>query len=98
MLADFGMPNDAFATALISFNIGVELGQLMIIGMAFLAVGLWFRHKEWYRYAIIIPGSAMIAMTGLYWTYDRVELSSFAELQQPVSEQYQQYAEHNQRL
>ncbi len=72
MLADFGMPDDAFTTALISFNVGVELGQLAIIAMAFLAVGLWFGKKQWYRQAIIIPCSAMIAATGLYWTYDRI--------------------------
>ncbi|MDH5392753.1 MAG: HupE/UreJ family protein [Gammaproteobacteria bacterium] len=72
MLADFGMPDDAFATALISFNIGVELGQLFVVTAAFLAVGLWFGHKSWYRQAIIIPCSLMIAVTGLYWTYDRI--------------------------
>jgi len=72
MLADFGMPDDAFVTALISFNVGVELGQLFVIAMAFLAVGLWFGKKDWYRQAIIIPASAMIALTGLYWTYDRI--------------------------
>lgn len=72
MLADFGMPKDAFATALISFNIGVELGQLTIIALAFLAVGVWFRHKAWYRQAIIVPGSLIIAVTALYWTYDRI--------------------------
>lgn len=72
MLADFGLPDDAFATALISFNVGVELGQLFVIAVAFLAVGLWFGKKDWYRQAIIIPASAMIALTGLYWTYDRI--------------------------
>jgi len=73
MLADFGMPDDAFATALISFNIGVELGQLFVIGVAFLAVGLWFGQKSWYRQAIIIPFSLMIAATGLYWTVERIQ-------------------------
>ena len=72
MLADFGMPDDAFVTALISFNIGVELGQLFVIAVAFLAVGLWFGKKSWYRQAIIVPCSLMIAATGLYWTYDRI--------------------------
>ena len=72
MLADFGMPDNAFATALISFNVGVELGQLFVITAAFLAVGLWFGKKSWYRQAIIIPFSAMIAVTALYWTYDRI--------------------------
>jgi hydrogenase/urease accessory protein HupE len=72
VLADFGMPEDAFLTALISFNVGVEIGQLAIIALAFLAVGLWFSRRPWYRRVIIIPGSLAIAMIGLYWTWDRV--------------------------
>jgi hydrogenase/urease accessory protein HupE len=72
MLADFGMPNNAFATALISFNIGVEFGQLTIIALAFLLVGYWFRKKPWYRNIIVIPASLLISITGLYWTYDRI--------------------------
>ena len=72
VLADFGMPEDAFLTALISFNVGVEIGQLAVIALAFLAVGLWFSRKPWYRRVIIIPGSLAIAMIGLYWTWDRV--------------------------
>lgn len=72
MLADFGMPDYAFATALISFNIGVEIGQILIILIAFLMVGYWFRKKEWYATYIMVPGSLMIAITGLYWTYDRI--------------------------
>jgi hypothetical protein len=66
------MPADAFMTALISFNVGVELGQLAIILLGFLSVGLWFRNRDWYRNVIIIPGSAVIALTGLFWTYDRI--------------------------
>jgi hydrogenase/urease accessory protein HupE len=72
VLADFGMPADAFTTALISFNVGVELGQLAVISLAFLAVGLWFSQKSWYRKAIVKPGSMAIALIGLYWTYDRI--------------------------
>jgi len=72
MLQEFGMPEDAFITALISFNIGVEIGQLAIILIGFLSVGLWFRNRDWYRNVIIIPGSALIGLTGLYWTYDRI--------------------------
>ena len=74
VLADFGMPDDAFMTALISFNIGVEIGQLAVIALAYLAVGLWFSRKPWYRSLIIIPASLAIAMIGLYWTWDRVVL------------------------
>lgn len=73
VLAEFGMPDDAFMTALVSFNIGVELGQLATICLAFLAVGLWFSDKAWYRNAIVRTGSLAIAVTGLYWTWDRIE-------------------------
>jgi hydrogenase/urease accessory protein HupE len=72
VLADFGMPADAFMTALISFNVGVEFGQLTVILLAFLAVGIWFRNKPWYHTVIVIPCSLIIAITGLYWTWDRI--------------------------
>jgi hydrogenase/urease accessory protein HupE len=72
VLTDFGMPEDAFITALISFNVGVELGQLAVISLAFLAVGLWFSRKPWYRKVIVVPASTAIALIGLYWTWDRI--------------------------
>lgn len=72
VLADFGMPDDAFLTALVSFNVGVEFGQLAVISLAFLAVGLWFSNHHWYRRVIIVPASMAIALIGLSWTYDRV--------------------------
>ena len=74
VLSDFGMPENAFITALVSFNVGVELGQIAVITLAFLGIGFWFRNKPWYRQAIVIPGSLAIAFTGLYWTYDRIML------------------------
>ena len=72
MLADFGMPKYSFTSALISFNIGVELGQLTIITLAYMLVAYWFRNKKWYRKIIIIPISIIIGLIGLYWTYDRI--------------------------
>jgi len=74
MLSDFGMPPNAFFTALISFNVGVEGGQLTVIGLAFLAVGLLFRRRVYYRAMITIPGSLVISAVGLYWTWQRLSL------------------------
>jgi hydrogenase/urease accessory protein HupE len=74
VLADFGMPDEDFVTALISFNIGVEFGQLAVISAAFLAVGLWFSNKQWYRKVIIVPSSAAITVIGLFWTFERISL------------------------
>lgn len=75
VLADFGMPEDAFAIALISFNVGVELGQLAIILIAFLLIGWWFGEKYWYKQCIAIPASMVIAVIALYWFFERLELS-----------------------
>jgi len=74
MLADFGMPANAFATALIAFNVGVELGQLAVVALAFLTVGLWFGRRPDYRRLVVIPGSLLIAAVGLYWTWERLGL------------------------
>ncbi len=74
VLAEFGLPDNAFVPALIGFNIGVELGQLAVIATAFALVGFWFRGKPWYRTAIAIPASAAIACVGAYWFVERVFL------------------------
>lgn len=75
VLTEFGMPQEDFVAALIGFNVGVELGQLAVILLAFLTVGLWFAHRDWYRRVIIVPASLAIAVTALYWTYDRIQIS-----------------------
>ncbi len=72
MLSDFGMPDDRFAIALISFNVGVELGQLAVIGAAFATLGRWFGKQQYYRQWIATPGSLAIAATGLYWAWERI--------------------------
>lgn len=74
VLSDFGMPKDAFATALISFNVGVEFGQLAVVALAWLGISIWFKSSPRYRQLIVIPVSLMIAVVGLYWTIDRLEL------------------------
>ena len=71
MLSDFGMPRDHFALALISFNIGIELGQIAIILIAFLALAVWFRNSAIYRQMVVIPLSIVISAVGLFWFWDR---------------------------
>lgn len=74
VLADFGMPDDAFITALISFNIGVEIGQLAIIFIAFITIAWWFGRRPWYRNWVTIPCSLTISIVALYWTAERLLL------------------------
>jgi len=74
VLSDFGMPQDDFATALISFNVGVELGQIAIITAAFALLAFWFNDRQQYRKFIIVPGSIVISIIGFYWFLERLEL------------------------
>ena len=73
VLSDFGMPKDDFALALISFNIGVEFGQLAVILMAYLMIRMWFKERTIYRKVVIVPGSLAISVIGLYWFFERLE-------------------------
>ena len=72
VLQEVGLPRSQFVPALVSFNVGVEFGQLAVITIAYLAVGIWGRNKSWYRPRIVIPASATVAAVGLFWTVQRV--------------------------
>ena len=70
-LTEIGLPRHQFATAIVSFNVGVELGQLAVIALAFAAVG-WWRRRAWYRGAVVVPALILIAATAMFWTIQRV--------------------------
>lgn len=71
VLRELGLPRDEFLTALLTFNLGVEGGQLTVIAAAMLAVSPLMK-KGWYRQRVVIPASVLIAMVGLYWTIVRL--------------------------
>jgi hypothetical protein len=74
-LREVGLPRSEFATALVGFNVGVELGQLAVISAAFLAVGYWYGDRIWYRRRIVMPASACIACFGMFWMLQRLHLA-----------------------
>jgi hydrogenase/urease accessory protein HupE len=78
-LQELGIPTNYFFASLLSFNVGVELGQLAVLGLAFLLVGAWTYKKEWYRRRVVIPASVLIALLGLYWAVERVYLTLYSE-------------------
>lgn len=71
VLSEFELPKDAFFTSLLSFNIGVELGQLAIITGAWLALRGWMNSPR-YRQMVIIPASFLIGLIGAFWTLERL--------------------------
>ena len=70
VLSELGLPPGEQALGLLTFNVGIELGQITVLFVAFAVVG-WFRHRHWYRSRIVIPISSVIALIGLVWTVDR---------------------------
>ena len=71
VLGELGLPEQERLLALISFNAGIELGQLAVIAGAALACG-WFRSAPWYRARLVVPASAGIALAGLVWAVERI--------------------------
>ena len=66
-----GLVRRNFLTALVGFNGGVELGQLVVVVVAMAALGV-FRGRAYYRRAIAIPASSAIAVTALFWAVQRM--------------------------
>lgn len=73
VLGEIGLPDNEFFPALISFNVGVELGQLTVILLAYL-VFTWLFNKSWYRTAIMVPACSIIALIGGWWFIERAFL------------------------
>lgn len=72
VLADFGLPDTAFLASLISFNIGVEIGQLIIVIPLFVLLRYILAEQKYYKIIFQMPVSVLIALTGIYWALERV--------------------------
>jgi hypothetical protein len=71
-LNEIGLPRNKFPTSIFSFNLGVEIGQVTIIGLVFLFIILPAGKKLWYKKAIAYPLSAIIGLIAAYWTVQRI--------------------------
>ena len=56
---------------ILSFNVGVELGQLAIVA-AFFPVAWLLRHTAFYRWVVVAGGSLAIAVIGTWWIVERL--------------------------
>lgn len=71
VLLELGLQKEQFVTSLIAFNVGVELGQLSVVLIAF-ALLYSFYQRAWYRQRIILPLSSLIALIAFYWFIERL--------------------------
>jgi hypothetical protein len=71
-LAEAGLPRNSFYTSLLSFNIGVELGQVAFILLIWFAIGRIIVSKPAYRQRFVVPLSIGIALIAAWWTVERM--------------------------
>jgi hypothetical protein len=71
-LNEIGLPPNKFYTSILSFNIGVELGQVAVITAMFLLIIIPLRKMTGYRKMVVYPLSILIGLLAAYWTVERV--------------------------
>ena len=75
VLKTFGLPDNNFIWALIGFNLGVELGQITLVLVAFSILTPIFKTKKQFRIYVTIPGSLILGIFGLWWVLERILLT-----------------------
>lgn len=75
VLKEFGLPQAALGWSLFAFNLGVEFGQLVIVGVVATALALVHRRSERWASRVALAGSIGVILAGLYWFIERVFLT-----------------------
>jgi hypothetical protein len=70
-LTEAGIPRETFVVSLLSFNVGVELGQLLVAGVGLVLLLLAARRPS-VEAKLALRGSLLIALVGLGWTFARL--------------------------
>ncbi len=72
VLTGLGLPKSSYLSALILFNIGVELGQATVILLGYWFLVIFLGRRVSYRRWVVIPVSWGIAGIALFWTVQRL--------------------------
>jgi hydrogenase/urease accessory protein HupE len=69
ILQEIEIPRSSLATSLIGFNLGVELGQMVVVSLAFMVLSLF---KRWSWQPLLRYGLSLVAMAaGTFWFIER---------------------------
>jgi hypothetical protein len=71
-LNEIGLPRNKFYTSILSFNAGVEIGQMIVIICVFMMIIVPFGKRKEYRKFVVCPASVLIASIASYWFMKRV--------------------------
>lgn len=75
VLKEFGLPQAALAWSLFAFNVGVEIGQLVIVAVVAGSLLLVRKRSPAAAKMIAMVGSAAVILAGVYWFIERVFLA-----------------------
>jgi hypothetical protein len=75
VLKEFGLPQAALGWSLFAFNLGVEIGQLLIVGVVAGGLLLLRRQSATAAGRVAFVGSIAVVVAGLYWFVERVFLT-----------------------
>jgi hypothetical protein len=71
VLSELGLPAEHRVWSLAAFNVGVELGQISVVGA--LAVGFgWCQERPWFQRALVRPAATAVCVVALYWIAERM--------------------------
>jgi hypothetical protein len=70
-LKDMHIPSHELLLSLVGFNLGIELGQLMVIGLVMVPLISWVRSRSWGSRAITAAG-VILSIIGVVWGVQRI--------------------------
>jgi hydrogenase/urease accessory protein HupE len=70
-LQEIALPSAQLPLALLSFNLGVETGQVMVLAVV-LPCLLWLRRQSWFALHGVRSASTVVAVAGMAWFVQRV--------------------------
>lgn len=69
-LQEIGLPQKHLSVALLTFNVGVELGQLLVVALAF---GFYRAFARWPKFVMArTPALYLIGTIAAYWSFTRI--------------------------
>ena len=72
VLREMDLPRRALGWSLFSFNIGVEIGQLLVVVLVATAFTMLRERSEWSRRHLAFAGSIVVIAAGAFWFVQRV--------------------------
>ena len=72
VLKEFGLPKAALGWSLFAFNLGVEIGQLMVVALVATAFAMVRARSEVAGRRLVFAGSIVVVAAGTFWFVQRV--------------------------